>query len=289
MITRNVGDIGWDEKWPAPAKLNLMLRIVGRRTDGYHLLQTVFQFVDLCDWLRFSPIEDDRIVLKRSLPGVLEHDDLTVKAAKLLKLETGCKKGVVIDLEKNLPMGGGVGGGSSDAATVLLVLNKLWDCKLSEEKLIEIGLKLGADVPIFLFGFSAWAEGVGEKLHKIELPGCWYLIIDPKCHVSTKEIFLAENLTRNSKSITIADFMDGLHTNDCLDVVCELYQPVNDAIADLSKFAEARLTGTGGCVFAQFESEEKANVAFSALCKNWQVYIARGLNQSPLSLKVAGQ
>lgn len=272
----------WAEKWPAPAKLNLMLRIVGQRADGYHLLQTVFQFIDFCDWITFHSVDDGRVSLQKTIPGVAEADDLTVRAANLLKAETGCESGVRIEVEKNLPMGGGLGGGSSDAATTLVVLNELWGLKLSMEKLMELGLSLGADVPVFVYGYSSWAEGVGEKLERISLHEQWVVVIKPECHVNTKEIFLAKNLTRNSKSITIGDFIAGQHQNDCVEVVCQRYQPVKDALVVLSEFSEARLTGTGACVFAQFDSEDEAVNAYESLKNKWQVYLAKGLNESPL-------
>lgn len=277
----------WAEKWPASAKLNLMLRIVGQRADGYHLLQTVFQFIDLCDWITFHPVDDGRVRLLNPIPGVPEIDDLTVKAANLLKSETGCKAGVCIEVEKNLPMGGGLGGGSSDAATVLVVLNKLWDLQLTKERLMELGLALGADVPVFVYGYSAWAEGVGEKLEKITPVEQWVVVIKPDCHVNTKEIFSSKNLTRDSKSIRIADFMEGQHKNDCLGVVSQEYSDVKAALHALSEFSEARLTGTGACVFAQFESKELAYKAYKSLeLDGWKVYLAKGLNESPLYSKL---
>lgn len=277
---------GWGEKWPAPAKLNLMLRIVGQRSDGYHLLQTVFQFVDLCDWISFHPAENGRVYLQKTLAGVAEADDLTIRAAKLLKAETGCDLGVCIDVEKHLPMGGGIGGGSSDAATTLVVLNKLWGLGLSTEKLMALGLSLGADVPIFVYGHAAWAEGVGEELEEINVSEQWVVIIKPDCHVNTGEIFSAKELTRDSKSITIADFTAGQHQNDCIEVVSQRYPPVRNALVDLSEFSEARLTGTGACVFAQFDSQESATRAYQSLKGKWQVYLAKGLNKSPLFSKL---
>lgn len=276
----------WMEKWPAPAKLNLMLRITGQREDGYHLLQTVFQFVDLCDWITFHPVDNGRVSLYKTIPGVPELDDLTIRAANLLKAETGCAHGVCIEVEKNLPMGGGLGGGSSDAATTLVVLNELWGLGLTTERLMKLGLALGADVPIFVYGYSSWAEGVGEKLEKIDIPEQWVVIVKPDCHVNTKEIFSAKDLTRNSKSITIGDFITGQHQNDCLDVVRERYQSVKDALVDLSDFSEARLTGTGACVFAQFDSEDAAVDAYKSLKDKWQVYLAKGVNESPLFSKL---
>lgn len=277
---------GWGERWPAPAKLNLMLRITGRRPDGYHLLQTVFQMLDLCDWLTFHPVDDGRVTLRNPISGVPEQDDLTVRAANLLKSHTGCVRGVCIDIEKNLPMGGGLGGGSSDAATTLVVLNRLWGLGLSKRELMDLGLRLGADVPVFVFGCSAWGEGVGEDLQAVTLPEQWFVIIKPDCHVNTGEIFSAENLTRNSAVITMSDFLAGDNRNDCSEVVCKLYRPVKDAIDALSFYAEARLTGTGACVFAQFCNKEDAESALEGLKDRWLVFLAKGSNQSALYKKL---
>ncbi len=288
MTLKEINQSAWAEKWPAPAKLNLMLRIIGQRNDGYHLLQTVFQFINLCDWITFHPVGNGEVSLKKTIPGVSEADDLTIRAAKLLKAETGCEQGVCIEVEKNLPMGGGLGGGSSDAATTLVVLNELWGLNLSREKLAQLGLALGADVPVFVYGYSSWAEGVGEKLEEIDVPEQWVVLIRPDCHVDTKEVFSAKDLTRDSKSITIADFIAGQHQNDCLGVVRERYQSVKDALVDLSEFSEARLTGTGACVFAQFDSEKTAVSAYRSLQKKWQVYLVKGINESPLFSKLKG-
>lgn len=276
----------WKEKWPAPAKLNLMLRIVGQRPDGYHLLQTVFQFVELCDWLTFCPAVNNEVHLANTIPGVPEDDDLTVKAARLLKVETGCNLGVTIAVEKNLPMGGGLGGGSSDAATTLVVLNKLWDLNLPTEELLALGLKLGADVPVFVFGHTAWAEGVGEQLEQISVSEKWVVILKPDCHVVTKEVFSAKNLTRNSKSIKITDFMLGDQRNDCLNVVSQIYPLVNEALNDLNKFSAAKLTGTGSCVFAQFESYADAKSAYDGLNGKWQAFLTKATNESVLISKL---
>lgn len=274
------------QRWPAPAKLNLMLRVVGQREDGYHLLQTVFQFIDLCDWLTFRLTSESSVSLKSPIPGVPVEQDLTYRAAQLLKSETGYGGGVEIDIEKHLPMGGGLGGGSSDAATTLVALNDLWQLGLSRERLMALGLRLGADVPIFIFGHSAWAEGVGEVLEKIEIPEQWVVVLKPECHVDTKEIFLSKDLTRDSKSIRIADFITGQHKNDCLDVVRRLYPSVDDALSDLSEFSEARLTGTGACVFAQFDTEFAAKKAYLSLSEKWQSYLCKGVNRSPLYLSL---
>jgi 4-diphosphocytidyl-2-C-methyl-D-erythritol kinase len=285
MMENQTNRSAWAEAWPAPAKLNLMLRITGQRSDGYHLLQTVFQFIELCDWITFHPVNDGRVSLLKPIPGVPEADDLTVRAARLLQAETGCEQGVCIEVKKNLPMGGGLGGGSSDAATTLVVLNELWGLHLSIEKLMKLGLTLGADVPVFVYGHAAWAEGVGEKLEKIDIPEQWFVVIKPDCHVDTREIFLSKDLTRDSKSIRIADFIAGQHQNDCLGVVRERYRSVKDALIDLSGFSEARLTGTGACVFAQFDSEKTAASAYQSLQRKWQAYLVKGVNESPLFSK----
>ena len=279
-------DAAWAERWPAPAKLNLMLRIVGQRPDGYHLLQTVFQFIDLCDWITFHPVDDGRVSLQKTIVGIPEAEDLTIRAANLLKAETGCSLGVRIEVEKNLPMGGGLGGGSSDAATTLLVLNKLWNLQLSIQKLMTLGLSLGADVPIFIYGHAAWAEGVGEKLEKIMIPEHWVVVIHPDCHVNTKEIFLAKELTRNSKSITITDFIAGQQQNDCLSVVYQRYPAVKNAFDQLNKFSKAKLTGTGACVFAEFTSYELALEVYKKLNPMWKVYLVNSKNESPLLLRL---
>ena len=287
MLIEPIKQLMWREKWPAPAKLNLMLRITGRRDDGYHLLQTVFQFIDLCDWLTFHPADDGTVRLKQTIPGVPESDDLTVRAARLLQEETGCRLGVVIDVEKNLPMGGGLGGGSSDAATTLVVLNALWNLNLPQHRLLELGLSLGADVPVFVGGHAAWAEGVGESLQSIDLPEKWVVIIKPNCHVQTKEVFCAKNLTRDSKSITMRDFADGDRRNDCLNIVASLYPAVMQAMGDLGEFGVARLTGTGACVFAEFEEYPQALNAYNDLKDKWEAYLSKGLNRSPLLVKLS--
>lgn len=286
MSVSSIDTSGWGVSWPAPAKLNLMLRIVGRRQDGYHLLQTVFQFVELCDWLVFHPSGNGEIRLLNTLPGVPEESDLTIRAARLLTAETGCQSGVTIEVKKNLPMGGGLGGGSSDAATTLLVLNRLWGLNLPREKLLAMGLKLGADVPVFIFGHASWGEGVGEKLEKINVPEKWAVILKPDCHVETKEIFSAKDLTRNSKSIKMRGFLEGDQVNDCLATVCRQYPLVEKALRDLSQFSTARLTGTGACVFAQFDSYETAEKAYGQLKNKWTAFLAKCVNESPLFAKL---
>lgn len=275
------------ENWPAPAKLNLMLRIVGRRPDGYHLLQTVFQFVDWADSLHFRWRDDDQVVLATPLPGVPPDRDLTVRAARALQRLTGVRRGVEIRLDKRLPMGGGLGGGSSDAATVLVALNALWGLGLSETALLEVGVGLGADVPVFIKGVAAWAEGVGERLTPVEPPQPWYVILVPPCEVATAAVFGAEDLTRNSPPATIPDFLAGLCGNDCLPVVRRLYPQVDAALADLARHGQPRLTGTGACVYAAFPDRDRAEAAAAALARRWRVQVARGLNRSPLLDKLA--
>jgi len=279
--------VGSRERWPAPGKLNLMLRVVGRRPDGYHLLQTVFQFIDRFDWLSFDVRSDRRVGLQSLLPGVPQEQDLTVRAACLLQKAAGCRYGVDIQVEKRLPMGGGLGGGSSDAATTLVALNKLWDVGFSAERLCELGIQLGADVPVFVTGRSAWAEGVGEQLTPIELPTPWYVVIVPACHVSTAKIFSSPGLTRDSKPIKIKDFISGCHDNDCLAVVRQTHRPVSAALSDLARFGKSRLTGTGACVFAAFDSLNRAQNAANKLSDRWQVFVTKGVNRSPLYDKLA--
>lgn len=268
--------------WAAPAKLNLMLRIVGRRPTGYHDLQTVFQFLDLTDHLYFEVTDNGAIERLYGPQAVPLDDDLAVKAARLLQTETGCSLGARLRLDKQLPMGGGLGGGSSDAATTLAVLNRLWELHLPEETLRRLGLRLGADVPVFLFGRAAWAEGVGEQLAAVSLPEPWYLVLQPACHVGTAEIFQDPELTRNSHPITIRDFFAGCRDNDCLNVVLKRYPPVGDAMDWLARFAEPRLTGTGACVFADFPSYDAAVRVLEQLPNGAQGFVAKGRNRSPL-------
>jgi len=280
-------ELGWGVRWPAPAKLNLMLRIVGRRGDGYHLLQTVFQIIDITDGLFFNRVDNGNVRLKNPIPGVNEADDLTIRAAMLLKKETGYKGGVSIEMEKKLPMGGGLGGGSSDAATVLVVLNQLWELGLTQKRLMELGVQLGADVPVFIKGASTWAEGVGEELTEISLPEAWFVIIKPDCHVETGKIFTAKDLTRDSKSITIDEFNAGQVQNDCLLLVKELYPEVKEALKELAPYGQERLTGTGACVFVQLNNEESAKNVYNALSSKREVYLAKGLAISPLQKQMS--
>lgn len=268
--------------WPAPAKLNLMLRVIGQRADGYHDLQTVFQFLETCDTLRFHLTADGRIRSTTNLPGVDETQNLAILAAKLLQQASGCSKGVTIEIRKTLPMGGGLGGGSSNAATALLVLNRLWNTGLSLSDLAQLGLQLGADVPVFVHGRAAWAEGVGEQLQFFQPPEPWYLVIRPDCHVSTAKIFCDSRLTRNAEPITIRDFLAGQNANSCQPLVANSYPEVRRALQWLNEHSEGRLTGTGSCVFGEFGSRQQAEQALRKLPDELQGFVSRGLNRSPL-------
>jgi len=270
------------DKWSAPAKLNLFLHITGRRPDGYHLLQTVFQFIDYCDLLSFDVRTDGVICRASDLRGIDEQADLSVRAAKLLQATAQTPLGVTIQVDKHIPMGGGLGGGSSDAATTLIALNSLWELGFSVDQLADLGLRLGADVPVFVRGHAAWAEGVGEALVAIDLPEPWYLVLVPPCHVSTGEIFNDQELTRDAAPIKIRDFLEGQGRNVFEPVVRRQYPEVDKVITWLSEYAKPKLTGTGACVFAEFESEQAANDIAEKLPGNWQGFVARGMNKSPL-------
>ncbi len=270
------------DSWPAPAKLNLFLHITGRRADGYHLLQTLFQFVDFGDRLRFHVRADCQIRRTSSLDGVPEATDLVVRAARLLQAVSGTAAGAEIAVEKRLPMGGGLGGGSSDAATTLVALDHLWGLHLGEERLAKLGLELGADVPVFVRGRAAWAEGIGEVLTPVDPPEPWYVVLAPSAHVATAELFAAAELTRNCPHITISDFLSGAGTNVFEPVVRARYRAVDEAIAWLGQFGPARLTGSGGCLFAPFTDEAKARAVFAQRPSGWEGFVARGRNRSPL-------
>ena len=279
----------FDLDWPAPAKLNLFLHVVGRRPDGYHLLQTVFQFLDYGDTIRFTPRRDGAIRLEEPLPGVAEEEDLTVRAARLLRRECDGGEGVTIRVEKRLPMGGGLGGGSSDAATVLVALNRLWGLGRSEEELARLGLALGADVPVFVRGRAAWGEGVGEHLTPVDLPEPWFLVAMPPVAVATGVIFGDPELTRNSPHITISDFLSGGGRNDCEPLVRIRYPEVDELLRWLGRFGEARLTGTGACCFVAMEDEASAREALAELPRRWRGFVARGRNESPLHRLIEGR
>ena len=270
----------------APAKLNLFLHITGRRDDGYHLLQTVFQLLDYGDNLTLTRREDEQVCRLTDLEGVPAQEDLVVKAARLLQQQCRSQQnaplGVDISVDKVLPMGGGLGGGSSNAASVLVGLNQLWQCGLSQQALMRLGVQLGADVPVFIFGQSAWAEGVGERLEPVELPEKWFLVLKPPINVSTAKVFSNSQLRRDCPAITIRDFLAGQTENVCEQPVREMYPEVDQALTDLAQFGEARLTGTGACIYATFDSEAAAQHAFKALSAKWAGFIAKGMNQAPL-------
>jgi 4-diphosphocytidyl-2-C-methyl-D-erythritol kinase len=274
-------------RYPAPAKLNLFLHVVGRRSDGYHLLQTVFRFIDYGDELAFRIRDDAEIHRVTPLDGVPEDGDLCVRAARLLQQHTGSRLGADIELVKRLPLGGGLGGGSSDAATTLIALNRLWKTDLSRADLQELGLRLGADVPVFIFGRSAFAEGVGERLQELFLEPAWYLVLVPEAAVSTAEIFSAAELTRNTNAITIAAFSAGpgqafAGRNDLEPVVMRRYPQVARSLEWLRRYGDARMTGSGACVFCAFGSEAQAARVLAELPAGMRGFVARGLDRHPL-------
>lgn len=269
----------------APAKLNLFLHVIGRRQDGYHLLQTIFRFIDFSDDLSFKLRADGLIKLHNPIAGVPEEKDLCVCAAKLLRQATGTRQGVDIFLQKRIPMGGGLGGGSSDAATTLLALNHLWKINLSRQQLLELGLQLGTDVPVFVFGENAFAEGVGEKLTSIKLPPAWYVVLVPPVQVSTAEIFTSKELTRNTIPIKIPPFSLWQGHNDLEWVVCRLYPEVARCLEWLKQQENTTITamsGSGACVFAEFASEAAAQAVFDCIPDSMVGFMARGLDCHPM-------
>lgn len=282
MANGAVSSWNWESDWPAPAKLNLFLHVVGRRDDGYHLLQTVFRFIDRCDRLRFSPRSNGEVRLLTPLPGVPPERDLTVRAARLLKEVANCAMGADITLEKHLPMGGGLGGGSSDAATVLLALNHLWGLGLSRARLAEIGLALGADVPVFVQGFNAFAEGVGEALMPVTLSPAWYLVVQPPVEVPTATIFGAPDLKRDTPAVRAEDWRPGFGHNDLEPVACARFPLVAECLSQLRRFAPALMTGSGACVFAAFDDHATAASVASHLPAGTAWWIAPGLPEHPL-------
>ncbi|BAL23035.1 4-(cytidine 5'-diphospho)-2-C-methyl-D-erythritol kinase [Azoarcus sp. KH32C] len=268
---------------PAPAKLNLFLHVVGRRADGYHLLQSAFRLLDWSDTLSFALREDGLVRRVTDVPGVPEEQDLVVRAARLLQQATGTRFGADIAIEKVLPMGGGLGGGSSDAATVLIALNRLWKTGLDREALAQLGLRLGADVPFFIFGRDAFVEGIGEKMQPIELPPAWYVIVAPPVTVPTAEIFSSKELTRNSEPVNIAVFAASATRNDLQAVACSLYPEVGAAIDWLAQFAPTRMTGSGACVFAEVGSEMEADEIVKSCPGSFRAWKAESLAQHPLN------
>jgi 4-diphosphocytidyl-2-C-methyl-D-erythritol kinase len=282
------------QTWPAPAKLNLMLHITGQRKDGYHELQTVFQFIGFSDELEFILRSDDRIIRHCENFAVPENDDIIIRAARLLREKYRQKNpsaknhfGVDIALTKNIPMGAGLGGGSSDAATTLIALNELWQLQFTIDELSEMGLELGADVPVFVHGFAAFAEGIGEKLSRISLDENWYLVLIPPVHVSTREVFSNPQLTRDCSAIKLCDLSRHEWRNVCTPVVVKNHPMVSQAIDIINKYSKARMSGTGASVFSSFATKAQADEVLQQIRKNpqirtWTSFVARGLNQSPL-------
>ncbi|MFB2637199.1 4-(cytidine 5'-diphospho)-2-C-methyl-D-erythritol kinase [Shewanella bicestrii] len=273
--------------WPAPAKLNLFLHINGRRADGYHELQTLFQFIDCCDLLDFRVTQTPELILHSDMSAVVaDSDNLILRAAKSLQQATGYPGGAEIWLEKRLPMGGGLGGGSSDAATTLVALNQLWNTQLSNDELATIGLKLGADIPVFIRGFAAFAEGVGERLQAVTPTEFWYLVIAPDAHVSTAAVFQDPLLPRNTPKLGIDTLMSQPWANDCQDLVVSKYPQVAKALGWLLEYAPSRMTGTGACVFGEFSSQQQALAALAKLPSDMQGFVAKGMNISPLIVRL---
>ncbi len=271
---------------PAPAKLNLFLHITGRRDDGYHQLQTLFQLLDYGDELRFERRDDGQLTLTPGIPGVAAEDNLILRAARRLQAQLDPAQpvpGADIHLDKRLPLGGGIGGGSSDAATTLVALNHLWQCGLTGPQLQSLGLQLGADVPVFVGAQTAWAEGVGEALQPVEMPPRWYLVLHPACAVSTASVFSHKDLTRNTPAITLAAFLAQGGRNDCETLVRKRYPPVDNALNWLAKFTpNARMTGTGASVFAGFDSAAEAEHVLAQAPADLPGFVARGINRSAL-------
>ncbi|RXZ44792.1 4-(cytidine 5'-diphospho)-2-C-methyl-D-erythritol kinase [Crenobacter cavernae] len=271
------------QAFPAPAKLNLMLKVVGRRPDGYHLLETVFRFIDFADTVEIAATDDGVVELVNPTPGVPVETDLTVRAARALQEASGSAKGARIRLTKRIPMGGGLGGGSSDAATVLLALNRLWGAGFSRERLMELGLKLGADVPVFVFGRNAFATGVGEELTELDLPEAWYVVLHPGVHVPTAKIFSSPLLTRDSRP----SIMRTLETtqqrrNDLQAAVLAEFKEVDSALSELAKYGPALMTGSGSCVFLECESQDQANTVFRTVSEKYDGFVAKGLASHPM-------
>lgn len=267
---------------PSPAKLNLFLHILDRRDDGYHNLQTLFQILDYGDQLSFSVNKQSEINIINNIEGVAAEENLVFKAAKALQQATDCHWGSDIQLDKKLPMGAGLGGGSSNAATTLVGLNSLWQCDLSLDQLAEIGAELGADIPIFVKGFSAFAEGIGDKLTPISLDEFWYLVVTPKIKVSTEQIFCHSELTRNAPAIKIRALSEELYRNDCQSVVETLYPEVKQVLDWLKCYGNPLMTGTGASVYCRFDNQQEAKQAQQNVPNSWDSFVAKGVNQSPL-------
>jgi 4-diphosphocytidyl-2-C-methyl-D-erythritol kinase len=268
--------------WPAPAKLNLFLHVTGRRADGYHELQTVFQFLDYGDELHFAPRRDGVLRRVTPVPGVPDGDDLCLKAARALKERSGCTLGCDIRLDKRIPLGGGLGGGSSDAATTLVALNRLWDLALDDDALAAIGASLGADVPVFVRGVAAWAEGIGDRLTPVLPAEPWYLVVTPPCAVPTREMYADPHLSRATPPTHWAEFLVGRTHNDFEPVARRRYPEVGQALDWAARYGRARLSGSGASVFVAFEQREAAEQVRTQVPTAWRSFVARGLNRSPL-------
>jgi 4-diphosphocytidyl-2-C-methyl-D-erythritol kinase len=285
-VARGIGD-EWT-CWPAPAKLNLFLHIVGRRADGYHLLQTAFQLLDWGDEVRLRPRADGAIRRLDPLPGVAEQADLAVRAALALQAATGCRLGVDIAVEKRVPIGGGLGGGSSDAATTLVALNAIWGTGVDEDELADIATGLGADVPVFVRGKSAWAEGIGDRLVPLALPERWYAVVDPGVGVSTRELFQVPELTRNSPPLTIPLFVSGVATGNAFEpVVRERFPSVAAALDWLGGYGMARLSGSGGCLFVPLASRDAGAAVLADCPQGMRAWVVRGVAESSLHERLA--
>ncbi len=272
---------------PAPAKINLFLHITGRRPDGYHELQTLFQLIDLVDEVGIDVLPGPDIDFQGDDAGVSMDDNLVVKAARLLQAETGCQQGARLQLTKQIPTGAGLGGGSSDAATTLAGLNRLWQLNLPDDKLAQMGRQLGADVPVFLQGLTAWGEGIGERLTPVEMPETGYVVVYPNCHVSTVRVFTHPDLTRDSSVTTIRRFLSQGGRNDCENVVCGLYPEVAEALRWLGQWGPAKMTGTGSCVFLPVAHPETVAEMKVSAPDSWSIYQVKAVNTSPLKQALA--
>lgn len=268
--------------WPSPAKLNLFLYITGQRPNGYHDLQTLFQFVDYGDSLSFTVRDDSAIVLTTPTDGVADDENLVIRAARLLQSHAGVSLGAEISLQKRIPMGGGLGGGSSNAATVLIALNTLWNCGYSDTELAQLGIRLGADVPVFVTGHAAFAEGVGEILHTVEPPEKWFLIAHPGVSIPTPVIFGDPELTRNTPKRTVNVLLNTPYANDCEPIARKRFYEVEQLLSWLLEYAPSRLTGTGACVFAEFDTESAARHVLDKAPSWMRGFVAKGVNISPL-------
>ena len=287
MTTAEIFDPAAPVTVPAPAKINLFLHIIGRRPDGYHLLQTAFRMIDWGDEITLQRRDDGQIRRTTDVPGVPAESDLVVRAALALKAASGSPWGADIGVEKRIPMGGGLGGGSSDAASVLIALNRIWGCGLSRQRLQEIGLTLGADVPFFVFGETAFAEGVGEALRPLAVPPAWYVMVAPPVSVPTAEIFSAKELTRDTEILIMQGFAAHKTRNDMQAVVCVKYPEVAESLEWLSQYGDARMSGSGACLFAPFDTEGQARQVAASAPSGWKVWVAQGLDRHPLKDWVA--